>query len=171
MNDFFGTGTRVAIAVTGAISVIAAVAGGAITFFVTNASLASQVAANTARINTMQTTLDAVAQSASGLTARVATLEGKVTNGDSRSSINTERIAALRADVVRLMADLREVETQFCASDTIRNLMHANDLRIYSLLWQKVYKFPYPTDNAYYPMVCNRNTQSSLVSSEMNGEK
>jgi hypothetical protein len=166
MNELFGNGTRIVIAITGAISVVSALAGGAITFYVTQASLASQVAANTTRISAMQITLETGTQIDSGLTARVAALEGKMNNSESRSTINTERIAALRTDVVRLMADLREVETQFCASDTVRNLMHANDLRQVSLLWQKVYGFPFPTANAYYPMICNRNTQSGPASGD-----
>jgi LmbE family N-acetylglucosaminyl deacetylase len=54
---------------------------------------------------------------------------------------------------------LTEIETQFCASDIVRNLMHANDMRTIALLWQKT--FPgsvMPTDNAYYPTICNRKT-------------
>lgn len=54
--------------------------------------------------------------------------------------------------------DLKEVETQFCAADIIRNLTHASDLRNTAMLWYKVYGITYPTDNAYYPTICNRAT-------------
>lgn len=54
---------------------------------------------------------------------------------------------------------LVEVETQFCASDIVRNLIHAQNMRIESIMWSKL--FPdtrMPTDNAFYPKVCNRTT-------------
>lgn len=57
-----------------------------------------------------------------------------------------------------LQRDQRESETQFCANDIVRNLMHANELRTTSLLWQKVFGVPYPTDNAYYPTICHKPT-------------
>lgn len=60
-----------------------------------------------------------------------------------------------------LKASLVEVETQFCASDQIRNLMHANDLRVQSVLWQHAGSLgDYPTANAYYPSICNRDVKA-----------
>lgn len=47
-----------------------------------------------------------------------------------------------------------EIETQFCGNDVVRNLMHASDLRIQALLWNK--SFPgsqLPISNAYYPAI------------------
>lgn len=77
------------------------------------------------------------------------------------------RVERLASDLSRndletsgITRDLKEVETQFCASDIVRNLMHANDMRTVSLLWQKTYGVPYPTDNAYYPTICNRSVTS-----------
>ncbi len=55
---------------------------------------------------------------------------------------------------------LNEIETQFCGEDIVRNLMHANDMRVQSMLWAKT--FPgsiLPTDNSYYPNICNRKPQ------------
>lgn len=55
---------------------------------------------------------------------------------------------------------LVEIETQFCASDIVRNLLHATDMRVQAMLWSKV--FPdvrLPTDNTFYAKVCNRNTE------------
>lgn len=67
-----------------------------------------------------------------------------------------DRQAGLRADVVQQAAALIEIETQFCASDIVRNLMHAEDVRKLSMLWQKEFQVQFPTDNTYYPVVCNR---------------
>jgi 3-phenylpropionate/cinnamic acid dioxygenase small subunit len=66
-------------------------------------------------------------------------------------------LAERRQQYAVMEARLVEVETQFCASDIVRNLMHATDMRLVSMLWRKT--FPdtaLPTDNSYYPMVCNR---------------
>jgi hypothetical protein len=67
-----------------------------------------------------------------------------------------------RAQFGVMAARLTEVETQFCGSDVVRNLMHANDLRLFSILWHKV--FPdstLPTDNAFYPRICRENATMS----------
>ncbi len=83
-------------------------------------------------------------------------------------SINTQLLvnAALSADLRALQLKLNsievaqnEIETQFCAQDIVRNLMHANDLRTQSLLWDKVFAAHLPTDNAYYPTICNRRAK------------
>jgi hypothetical protein len=82
-----------------------------------------------------------------------------------RAQLN-ERIRALetslavnlgerRAQFGIIQARLVEVETQFCGNDVVRNLMHANDLRVLAILWHKA--FPdstLPTDNAFYPKIC-----------------
>lgn len=75
----------------------------------------------------------------------------------------SDRLSGLRADLSQTHADLREVETQFCASDIIRNLMHAFDQRIAALLWRRAYPgAALPTDNAYYPHICNRANTAPL---------
>jgi len=65
-------------------------------------------------------------------------------------------IGQLNITIGTLSRDEREVETQFCANDIVRNLMHANEQRELAILWEKVYGSKYPTDNAYYPNICNR---------------
>jgi hypothetical protein len=74
------------------------------------------------------------------------------------------RLDLLRGDIEGLKlgnaqqkAALIEIETQFCASDTARNLMHANDLRLYAVIYEKVFGAAYPVANAYYPKICNRD--------------
>jgi hypothetical protein len=78
-----------------------------------------------------------------------------------------ERRLGISEDTARrqelLMANqaqaLNEIETQFCESDHLRNLMHAEDLRKLSMLWEKTFAIKIPTDNAYYPIVCNRKAR------------
>jgi hypothetical protein len=67
-------------------------------------------------------------------------------------------ISALRSRVQAQELALNEVETQFCAQDIVRNLMHANDLREIAMMWQKLFDQRFPTDNAFYPTICNRKT-------------
>lgn len=65
-------------------------------------------------------------------------------------------IYTLQDRVTKIEVASNEIETQFCAQDIVRNLMHANDLRTVSLLWEKTFGVKYPTDNTYYPTICNR---------------
>jgi hypothetical protein len=69
------------------------------------------------------------------------------------------QIDTLRGRVQAQELALLEVETQFCAQDIVRNLMHANDLRDLSLLWQKTFETKLPTDNVFYPTICNRRVK------------
>lgn len=64
-------------------------------------------------------------------------------------------IAERRSQNADTKTSLREVETQFCAADQTRNLMHAYDMRVEALLWEKSFASRLPTDNAYYPTICN----------------
>ena len=70
-----------------------------------------------------------------------------------------DRVAEIRSDNTKQTAALIEIETQFCAADIMRNLMHAHDMRVQSLLWDKSFEgSKMPTDNAYYPVICNRSS-------------
>jgi len=64
-----------------------------------------------------------------------------------------ERVSETREKVAHMDSDLIEVESQFCASDAVRNLTHASDLRFMSLLWQKVFAQNLETGNAFYPQI------------------
>lgn len=72
---------------------------------------------------------------------------------------NRSEIAKIRLDNAKQTKALDEIETQFCASDIVRNLMHANDMRTSAMLWEKAFGTRLPTDNAYYPRVCNRQPE------------
>lgn len=76
---------------------------------------------------------------ASSLQSRVATMETLIHANEIEISVQR--------------AQLTEIETQFRASDQVRNVMHANDLRVESMLWQKSFGTPYPIGNAYYPTI------------------
>lgn len=75
---------------------------------------------------------------------------------DGRLSRLEDIVGANGIKITTLQRNQNEIETQFCANDIVRNLMHANDLREVSLLWQKVYGTVFPISNAYYPTICNR---------------
>lgn len=68
-------------------------------------------------------------------------------------------IRALQIKQNTLDVGLNEIETQFCAQDIVRNLMHANDMRNVTLLWEKTFGMRLSTDNAYYPTICNRRVK------------
>lgn len=84
----------------------------------------------------------------------------------TKNSDVERRLELLRADLESLKlrnaeqkAALIEIETQFCASDTARNLTHATDLRMVALLWQRTFGESFPIGNAYYPQICNRQVK------------
>ena len=71
-----------------------------------------------------------------------------------------DQIRQLQLQNNSLEVSMNEVETQFCADDQMRNVMHAVDMRVQSLLWQKAYPgTTMPPDNAYYPTICNRKAK------------
>ena len=90
------------------------------------------------------------------LTFQVGQINTRQDSFERRLSRVEEMANGSQVDRAQLRSDLREVETQFCEGDNVRNLMHANDLRIQSMLWNKVFASEYPTANAFYPFVCQR---------------
>lgn len=87
---------------------------------------------------------------------QVTTNATEVRNLTTQYNLIVDRLQAIRNDQTKQSEALKEIETQFCSSDHIRNLMHAADQRIMGMLWQKVYGQVYPTNNTYYPTTCNR---------------
>jgi hypothetical protein len=76
-------------------------------------------------------------------------------------SVVSENSGFSRQQYAVLNARLVEIETQFCASDVVRNLLHAQDQRTAAMLWAKANPGEHiPTDNAYYPSICNRQPPS-----------
>jgi hypothetical protein len=81
------------------------------------------------------------------LNSRVSEMEHAMSSG----------VAERRAAQATMNAKLVEIETQFCAADVMRNLTHAQDMRTTAVLWRQAFpQNPLPTDNAYYPHICNR---------------
>lgn len=62
-------------------------------------------------------------------------------------------MAASQGQITQLCASMVEIETQFRASDQVRNLMHIGDLRVQSLLWQKAFGREYPVVAPYLPSI------------------
>jgi len=85
---------------------------------------------------------------------QLSTLDDRADRNRIQTQANMVSIAANKADTDARMI---EIETQFCASDIVRNLIHANDLRITSMLVKKSFNMTFPTDNAFYPEICQRH--------------
>lgn len=86
------------------------------------------------------------------LNQRVGTLEGGFGS----------HIAEDKANSAQFRAQLVEIETQFCAEDQFISLMRAGDARLFAMLWAKVFAGSvYPTDNSFYPQICNRSAAMS----------
>jgi hypothetical protein len=81
---------------------------------------------------------------------------------ETQKAINDKLASEIRSLQLQhnsMEVGLNEIETQFCAQDIVRNLMHASEMRTTSLLWEKQFGTRMPTDNAYYPTICNRRTK------------
>jgi hypothetical protein len=87
---------------------------------------------------------------------RMAAMSTRIDAQAATSAGISDRLAELRVDTTQLKAGEIEIETQFCASDIVRNMLHADDLRNQSMLWRKAFGDSLPTDNAFYPQICNR---------------
>lgn len=87
---------------------------------------------------------------------RMAAMSSRIDSVSAADAGLSERLAELRVDTTQLKAGEIEIETQFCASDIVRNMLHANELRVQSILWKKSFGDTMPTDNAFYPQICNR---------------
>jgi hypothetical protein len=113
-----------------------------------------QVAGDADRLRILETT------SAGSLQADATSKSDRAQLNDRTRQLETQsanNVAERRAQYSTMAAKLIEIETQFCASDIVRNMINANDLRLLAMLWARAYPGEkYPTDNAYYPRVCNR---------------
>lgn len=76
-----------------------------------------------------------------------------------RVSIVETGVTVSQDRLTKIEVSQNEIETQFCAQDIVRNLMHANDMRQMAQLWEKQFGTRLPTDNAYYPTICNRRVK------------
>jgi hypothetical protein len=64
-----------------------------------------------------------------------------------------DRLQQLRQSITTQQAALIEIETQFCGQDNLRSQIHATDLRVEAMLWNKVFGTEMPIDNAFYARV------------------
>jgi hypothetical protein len=95
---------------------------------------------------TLMMNVNTLNNNVSALSARLASVE-TAANEERANEVTT------RTSIAAIQRDLVEIETQFCAEDSMRNLMHANDLRFMGILWSKEFGIELPTANAYYPQV------------------
>lgn len=128
--------------------------------------IASSTALNSEAIKILNTDVEVLKQnSANSSAADVASRTDRVQINDrlriAESGLSKE-IADRRSFESSTLAKQIEIETQFCEQGHIINLMHANELRIIAILWHKTTGDVYPTDNAYYPIVCHQNANGSI---------
>lgn len=89
---------------------------------------------------------------ASSANAEAVELKSRVDKMDVQISSDRIELAQMRSSLV-------EIETQFRATDQVRNVIHANDLRVQSMLWRKSFGQDYPIGNAYYPSIAQERQQ------------
>lgn len=77
----------------------------------------------------------------------------------SRMNRIDDQIGDMRGQILQLVTSQNEVETQFCDTGNTLNLMHAFDLRVEGMMFEKVFSTRFPTDNAFYPILCRRQRQ------------
>lgn len=75
---------------------------------------------------------------------------------NQRMDALSARINSMDETTTRESAALSEIETQFCASDIVRNMSNQNIAKLMAILWRKVMGDTMPAGDPYYPMVCNR---------------
>lgn len=92
------------------------------------------------------------------LSSTVAVQTRDIAALQTQAAAALDRAGTTRSDISAIQRDLIEIETQFCAEDAARNLMHAYDLRNIAILWRKVLDLEYQIGNAYYPQICRGNT-------------
>lgn len=68
------------------------------------------------------------------------------------------KIGVMGSDIVSARMALKEVETQLCSIEQVRNLMHKTDYTNTAILWEKIMGGRFPTDNMSLPMICAHPT-------------
>jgi ACT domain-containing protein len=97
----------------------------------------------------MYVKIDAADRSAQESAAQLKEVERRMDRLSTQSDAN-------RIDIASLKRDGLETETQLCAIEEMRNMMHVNDIRTTSVMWRKVYGSDYPAGTTYFPIICNR---------------
>ena len=87
------------------------------------------------------------------LYSQVSTAYAKANDLEGRVDRLSAELTDERNKVTQICSSLVEVETQFRASDQVRNLMHVNDLRTQAMLWRKSFGADYPVGDAYLPTI------------------
>lgn len=88
------------------------------------------------------------------LDEKIAGFELRIERLEAGRTATEAEISDLHSSGERQAAAVQELRLSLCASDTLRNQMHADELRDRAVLWKKVFGDTLPTDNAYYPTTC-----------------
>lgn len=90
-------------------------------------------------VSTLTSTID-------GLKARIAGLEAQM-------YVPRGRPGGFATALPAIHENLERIESQMCAEGTLRNQMHASDLRNIATVWNKAIGGRLPIENAYYPQI------------------
>lgn len=118
---------------------------------------AADTKANAANIAEQQVFVSKLQSDIASLRAEIAAWE-KQTNDDKNQLDKVAAEQVSRSSVLTgLEESFKEVETQFCADEQIRNDFHAEDLRFREMLLRKAWPDAhYSTSNATYPEICRK---------------
>lgn len=66
---------------------------------------------------------------------------------------NAQEIARINVAMAGMIKDFAEIETQFRASDQVRNIQFASQQRLDAIMWEGIFKTRYPSDAVFYPHI------------------
>lgn len=94
------------------------------------------------RISPMESKAEISIRDRQEIRDQLGVLQGKV----------SDNTVFFRENIMKINESLREVETQFLASDQMRNIQLSSNMRWTAILWKKVYGDDFPTYE-YYPSI------------------
>lgn len=80
----------------------------------------------------------------------VSTNTGRLKDHDSSIYNLQIQVNTLQTQLSSARQALKEIETQFCAEDDMRNTLHSSDLRFEAQIYEKLFGERFPLDGTYY---------------------
>lgn len=95
-----------------------------------------------------------------GLSSQVAIVDKDTSMLRTEVRDLSNKVGTMSGELVSSRMALKEVETQLCSIEQIRNLMHKTDYTNTAILWEKIMGGRFPTDNMSLPIICAHPTAS-----------